>query len=91
VERIGIDDPTGLAGGAERRESAREVEGDAMTADTGFRARFATSFDRVRGGQRRELDAPRDAGAVVPAPRQGEGVPVAALADAKVWLAESGT
>jgi SpoIIAA-like len=26
---------------------AREVEGDAMTADTGFRARFATSFVRV--------------------------------------------
>ena len=26
---------------------AREVEGEAMTADTGFRARFATSFDRV--------------------------------------------
>ena len=26
---------------------AREVEGDAMKADTGFRARHATSFDRV--------------------------------------------
>lgn len=26
---------------------AREVEGDAMTADTGFRACFATSFERV--------------------------------------------
>jgi SpoIIAA-like len=26
---------------------ARDVEGDAMTADAGFRARHATSFDRV--------------------------------------------
>jgi SpoIIAA-like len=26
---------------------ARDVEGDAMKADTGFRARHATSFDRV--------------------------------------------
>ena len=26
---------------------SREVEGDAMSADTGFRARYATSFDRV--------------------------------------------
>src|SRR5262249_40216888 len=26
---------------------AREIEGDAMSADTGFRARFATSFERV--------------------------------------------
>ena len=44
-----------------------------------------------RGGQRRELDAARDAGALVPAPRQGRALPVAELEAAKAWVAENGT
>ena len=54
---------------------AREVEGDAMTADTGFRARYATSFDRVAVVSDERLDAPGDAGTVVHASRQGTGLP----------------
>jgi hypothetical protein len=54
---------------------ARDVEGDAMSADAGFRARRPTSFERVGGGQRRGPDAARAACAVVPASRDGQGLP----------------
>jgi SpoIIAA-like len=91
VGRIGIDDPTGLAGGAERRESAREVEGDAMTADTGFRARFATSFDRVAVVSDESWMRPAMRALSFLLPGKAKAFPVAELPDAKVWLAESGT
>src|SRR3954447_2286039 len=55
--RLGGDRRTGPQAGNRRRPKswllyqfgadARDVEGDAMTADAGFRARHATSFDRV--------------------------------------------
>ena len=54
---------------------AREVEGDAMSADAGFRARHASSFERVAVVSDEDWHAPGAARAVVHASRQGQGVP----------------
>ncbi|HEY6653765.1 MAG TPA: STAS/SEC14 domain-containing protein [Solirubrobacterales bacterium] len=70
---------------------AREVEGDAMTADTGFRARFATSFDRVAVVSDESWMRPAMRALSFLLPGKAKAFPVAELADAKVWLAESGT
>ncbi len=70
---------------------AREVEGDAMTADTGFRARFATSFDRVAVVSDETWMRPAMRALSFLLPGKAKAFPVAELADAKVWLAENGT
>jgi hypothetical protein len=70
---------------------AREVEGDAMTADTGFRARFATSFDRVAVVSDEAWMRPAMRALSFLLPGKAKAFPVAELADAKTWLAESGT
>ena len=67
---------------------ARDVEGDAMSADTGFRMRHATAFDRVA--------VVSDEGWMRPAlralsfllPGKAKGFRVRELEAAKAWLAE---
>jgi hypothetical protein len=70
---------------------AREVEGDAMTADTGFRARFATSFDRVAVVSDETWMRPAMRALSFLLPGRAKAFPVAALEAAKTWVAESGT
>ena len=70
---------------------AREVEGDAMTADTGFRARFATSFDRVAVVSEESWMRPAMRALSFLLPGKAKAFPVAELEAAKAWLAESGT
>jgi SpoIIAA-like len=67
---------------------AREVEGDAMTADTSFRARFATSFDRVAVVSDETWMRPAMRALSFLLPGKAKAFPVAKLADAKAWLAE---
>jgi SpoIIAA-like len=69
---------------------AREVEGDAMTADTGFRARFATSFERVAVVSDESWMRPAMGALSFLLPGKAKAFPVAELTDAKAWLAESG-
>jgi SpoIIAA-like len=69
---------------------SREVEADAMTADTSFRARFATSFDRVAVVSDETWMRPAMRGLSFLLPGKAKAFPVAQLADAKAWLAESG-
>ena len=54
---------------------SRDVDGDAMKADTGFRARHASSFDRVAVVSDEDWMRPGAAGAVLHGSRQGEGLP----------------
>ena len=70
---------------------AREVEGEAMGADTGFRARFATSFDRVAVVSDETWMRPAMKGLSFLLPGKARAFPVAELAAAKAWLAEDGT
>ena len=70
---------------------AREVEGDAVTADTSFRARFATSFDRVAVVSDETWMRPAMRALSFLLPGKAKAFPVAELADAKAWLAESDT
>jgi SpoIIAA-like len=70
---------------------AREVEGDAMTADTGFRARFATSFDRVAVVSDETWMRPAMRALSFLLPGRAKAFPVAELEAAKTWVAESGT
>jgi hypothetical protein len=67
---------------------AREVEGDAMTADTGFRARHATSFDRVVVVSDEDWVRPALRALSVLLPGKARGFRVHELAAAKTWLAE---
>jgi SpoIIAA-like len=67
---------------------AREVEGDAMKADTGFRARHATSFDRVAVVSDEDWMRPALRGLSFLLPGKARGFHVRELADAKTWLAE---
>ena len=69
---------------------AREVEGDAMTADTGFRARHASSFDRVAVVSDETWMRPAMRALSFMLPGKARSFPVAELAAAKAWLAESG-
>jgi hypothetical protein len=69
---------------------AREVEGDAMSADTSFRARFATSFDRVAVVSDETWMRPAMRALSFLLPGKAKAFPVAKLADAKAWLAERG-
>ena len=67
---------------------AREVEGDAMRADTGFRARHATSFDRVAVVSDEDWMRPALAALSFLMPGKARGFRVRDLADAKAGLAE---
>jgi stage II sporulation SpoAA-like protein len=66
---------------------AREVEGDAIKADTGFRARHATSFDRVAVVSDEDWVRPALRALSFLMPGKAKGFRVADLADAKAWLA----
>ena len=67
---------------------AREVEGDAMSADTGFRARYATKFDRVAVVSDEDWIRPAMRALSFLLPGKAKAFPVQDLADAKSWLAE---
>jgi hypothetical protein len=67
---------------------AREVEGDAITADTGFRARHATSFERVAVVSDEDWIRPALRALSFLLPGKAKGFPVRDLATAKEWLAE---
>jgi hypothetical protein len=67
---------------------AREVEGDAMKADTGFRARHATSFERVAVVSDEDWMRPALRGLSFLLPGRARGFRVRELAAAKTWLAE---
>ena len=69
---------------------AREVEGEAMTADTGFRARYATSFERVALVSDEDWMRPAMRALAFLLPGKARAFPVADLAAAKSWLAEVG-
>jgi hypothetical protein len=69
---------------------ARSVEGDAMKADTGFRARHATSFDRVAVVSDEDWMRPALGALSFLLPGKAKGFGVRELAAAKTWLAEGG-
>ena len=66
---------------------AREVEGDAVKADTGFRARHAGSFERVAVVSDEDWMRPALRALSFLLPGKAKGFPVRDLADAKTWLA----
>jgi hypothetical protein len=65
-----------------------DVEGDAMKADTGFRARHATSFERVAVVSDEDWMRPALRALSVLLPGKARGFHVRDLAEAKAWLAE---
>ena len=67
---------------------AREVEGEAMSADTGFRARFATSFERVAVVSDETWMRPAMRALSFLLPGRAKAFPVAEISAAKTWLAE---
>jgi hypothetical protein len=67
---------------------AREIEGDAMTADTGFRARHATSFERVAVVSDEDWMRAALRALSFLLPGKARAFPVHELAAAKAWLAE---
>ena len=67
---------------------AREVEGDAMGADTGFRARHASSFERVAVVSDEDWMRPALRALSFMLPGKAKGFRVRDLAAAKAWLAE---
>ncbi len=64
-----------------------EVEGDAVKADTGFRARHASSFDRVAVVSDEDWMRPALSALSFLLPGKARGFRVADLAEAKAWLA----
>jgi hypothetical protein len=69
---------------------AREVESDAMSADTGFRVRHATSYERVAVVSDEDWIRPALRALSFLLPGKARGFRVRDLAEAKVWLAEDG-
>ena len=67
---------------------ARNVERDAMVADTGFRARYATSFDRVAVVSDEDWMRPALRALSFLLPGKAQGFRVHDLAAAKAWLTE---
>src|SRR4051812_23655409 len=65
----------------------REVEGDAMKADAGFRARHASSFDRVAVVSDEDWMRPALHALSFMLPGKAKGFRVRELAEAKTWLA----
>ena len=68
---------------------ARDVEGDALQADTGFRARHATSFERVAVVSDEDWIRPALRALSVLLPGKAKGFRVSELPEAKTWLSES--
>ena len=68
---------------------ARDVEGDAVKADTGFRARHATSFERVAVVSDEDWIRPALRALSVLLPGKAKGFHVRELPEAKTWLSES--
>lgn len=66
----------------------REVERDAVTADTGFRARHATSFERIAVVSDEDWMRPALRTLSFLLPGKAKGFRVHDLAAAKAWLAE---
>lgn len=66
----------------------KEVEGDAMKADTSFRARHATAFERVAVVSDEDWMRPALRALSFLLPGKAKGFRVRDLADAKTWLAE---
>ncbi|MEZ5124238.1 MAG: STAS/SEC14 domain-containing protein [Solirubrobacterales bacterium] len=66
----------------------RELEGDAMKADTGFRARHARSFERVAVVSDEDWVRPALRALSVLLPGKARGFRVRDLDRAKAWLAE---
>ena len=67
---------------------SRGVEGDAMRADTGFRARHATSFERVAVVSDEDWMRPALRALSALLPGKARGFHVRELDDAKAWLVE---
>ena len=70
---------------------AREVEGEAMGADAGFRARYATKFDRVAVVSDEDWIRPAMKALSFLLPGKAKAFPVHELAEAKAWLTEDGS
>ncbi len=68
--------------------AAREVEGDAMSADTGFRVRHATSYERVAVVSDEDWIRPALRALSFLLPGKAQGFRVRDLAKAKAWLTE---
>ena len=66
---------------------AREVDGDAMATDLGFRARHATSFERVAVVSDEDWMRPALSALSFMLPGKAKGFRVRELAAAKDWLA----
>jgi hypothetical protein len=67
---------------------ARNVDPNAMAADTGFRARYATSFERVAVVSDEDWMRPALRALSFLLPGKAQGFRVHDLAAAKAWLAE---
>jgi hypothetical protein len=65
---------------------AREVEGDVMAADTKFRARHASSFERVAVVSDEDWMRPALRALSFLLPGKARGFPVRELGEAKDWL-----
>ena len=65
----------------------REVEGDAMKADTAFRARHASSFERVAVVSDEDWMRPALSALSFMLPGKAKGFRVREIEDAKAWLA----
>lgn len=69
---------------------AREVEGDAISADTGFRVRHASSYERVVVVSDEDWMRPALRALSFLLPGKARGFRVRDLAEAKRWLAADG-
>lgn len=67
---------------------SHEVEGDAMTSDVGFRARHASSFERVAVVSDEDWMRPALRALSFLLPGKARAFPVRDLAAAKEWLSE---
>lgn len=67
---------------------AREVEGDAISADTGFRMRHATSYERVAVVSDEDWVRPALRALSFLLPGKARGFRVRDLVEAKAWLAD---
>jgi hypothetical protein len=65
----------------------REVEGDAMKADTAFRARHASSFEKVAVVSDEDWMRPALSALSFMLPGKAKGFRVRDIEDAKTWLA----
>jgi hypothetical protein len=68
--------------------AARDVEGDALKADTGFRARHASSFERVAVVSDEDWMRPALGALSFLLPGKAKGFRVHELVDAKAWLVD---